>query len=108
MFLLVKDVNFANYADNNTFYDFGESIDSFTTSLQISAKRLFQWISDNQMKGNSDRCHFITNTNETHQILDSNSSIGSYSCGNLLGDKTESKPTFDDDIKDTCKRQTKK
>ena len=60
------------------------------------------------MKGNSNRCHFITSTNETHQILDSNSSIESCSFEKLLGNKTDSKLTFDDHVKDICKRQTKK
>ena len=46
-------------------FSFGDSIDSVIASLQISAKKLLQWFSDNQMKGNSDKCHFITSTSET-------------------------------------------
>ena len=40
LFLVINDVNFARYIDDNTIYDFGASIDSVTTSLQVSAKRL--------------------------------------------------------------------
>ena len=107
LFLVVNDVKFESYADNNTFYGSRDSIDSVTTSLQISALRLFQWISDNQMKGNSNSCHFLTSTNETHQILVSKSLTGSCSCGKLRN-KTDSKLTFDDDIKQICKRLTKR
>ena len=46
-------------------FNFGDSIDSVIASLQISAKKLLQWFSDNQMKGNSGKCHFITSTSET-------------------------------------------
>ena len=41
-FLVINDVNFARYAGDNIIYDSGDGIDSVTTSLKISAKRLFQ------------------------------------------------------------------
>ena len=31
--------------------------------LENAAKTLFQWFSDNQMKANPDKCHFICNSN---------------------------------------------
>ena len=63
MSLVVNDINIASYADDNTIYDSRDSIDSVITSVQISFKKLFQWISADQMQGNSDKCHFITSTN---------------------------------------------
>ena len=46
------------------------------------------------MKGNSDRCNFITSTKN----LIGNSSIGNCSCKKLLKVKVDSKPTFDDHV----------
>ena len=46
------------------------------------------------MKGNSDKCHCITSTKDTHQILVGNSSIGNSSWEKLLGVKIDSKLTF--------------
>ena len=60
------------------------------------------------MKGNSDKCQFITSTNETHHILVNNSSIGSSSCNKLLGVKIDSKLTFDDHVEDIYMKANKK
>lgn len=46
LFLVIKDVNLASYADD-AVYDSGGSIESDITSLQDSAKKLFLWVSDN-------------------------------------------------------------
>ena len=64
LFLIVKDVNIASYADDNTLYDSRNTIEEVILSLQISSKKLSQWLSDNQMKGNTEKCHLIMSTNE--------------------------------------------
>ena len=64
LFLIVKDVNIASYADDNTLYDSYNTIEEVILSLQISSKKLSQWLSDNQMKGNTEKCHLIMSTNE--------------------------------------------
>ena len=46
LFLVIKDVNLASYADD-AVYDSGGSIESDITSLQDSAKKLFLWVSEN-------------------------------------------------------------
>ena len=47
LFLIVKDVNIASYADDNTLYDSCDTIEEVILSLQSSSKNLFQWLSDN-------------------------------------------------------------
>ena len=64
LFLVVQNVNFASYADDNKIYDAGDIIDEAIFSLQESSKKFFQWFTDNQMKTNEDKCHLIVNTNE--------------------------------------------
>ena len=51
LFLIVDDIDIANYADDNTIYKEHENIDDLITSLQNAAAKLFKWFSDNQMKG---------------------------------------------------------
>ena len=53
LFLIVDDIDIANYADDNTIYKEHENIDDLTTSLQDAAATLFKRFSDNQMKGNT-------------------------------------------------------
>ena len=60
LFLVIKDVNFSSYADDNTIYQSSKIVDDVINSLQVSAEKIFKWFSDNQMEGNTDECHLIT------------------------------------------------
>ena len=52
------ETEFASYADDNTHYVLGDSIDDVIKSLEvIDSINLFKWFLDNQMKANSDKCH---------------------------------------------------
>ena len=62
LFPVISDTDFSSYADDNTVYNSGNSIDKIISSLQESAEKLFQWSSHNQMKGNTDKCHLTVST----------------------------------------------
>ena len=51
LFLIVKDINFTSYADDNTLYDLCDTIKEVILLLQSSSQQLFQWLSNNQRKG---------------------------------------------------------
>ena len=68
LFLVINDIDFSSYADDNTIYDSGNSIDEVISSLQVSAEKLFQWFSNNQMKGNTEKCHLIVSTDQPIEI----------------------------------------
>ena len=68
LFLIVDDIDIANYADDNTIYKEHENIDDLITSLQDAAAKLFKWFSDNQMKGNTDKCHLLLSKDESAEI----------------------------------------
>ena len=68
LFLVVQNVGFTSYADDNTVYDAGVNTDEVIFSLPGSSKRLFKWFADNQMKTNEDKCHLIISTNELPEI----------------------------------------
>ena len=57
LFLIVDDVDIANYADDNTIYKEHENTGDLITYLQDAAAKLLKWFSDNQMKGNTDKYH---------------------------------------------------
>ena len=52
LFLLIKDVDIASYADDSTPYIVG---DQPISALENAATSLFKWFSDNQMKANPDK-----------------------------------------------------
>ena len=64
MFYLL-DNNFANYADDTTPFAIGESFEEIKEKLELVACKLFSWLSNNQMKGNPEKCHLITNIKNT-------------------------------------------
>ena len=53
LFLIVKDVNNANDADDKTLHDLCDTIE--VMSLQSSSRKLSQQLSDKQMKGNTEK-----------------------------------------------------
>ena len=68
LFLIINNIDFASYANDNTIYTTGENIDEVIFSLQESSKKFFKWFIDNQMKTNEDKCHFIVSTTEATEI----------------------------------------
>ena len=64
LFLIMNNNELASYADDNTLYAVGNNIEVSIVKLQNASKTLFQWFSDNQMKANPDKCHFICSTSK--------------------------------------------
>ena len=58
LFSIMRETDFASYADDNTPYVSGDSIDYVIKSSD--SINLFKWFLDNQVKANSDKCHLIT------------------------------------------------
>ena len=104
LFLVISDTDFCSYADDNTVYNSGNSIDEVISSLQESAEKLFQWISHNQMKENTDKYHLIVSTDEPIEIRVGESLIKNNICEKLLGVKIDNKLNFDTHVKGLCKK----
>ena len=54
LFLIVDDIDIANYADDKTIYKEHKNINNLVKSLQNAAEKLFKWFSDKKMRGNTD------------------------------------------------------
>ena len=108
LFFVLKDTDFASYADDNTIYDIGDSINDVIASLQDSSEKLFKWFSDNQLKGNTDKCHLIVSSDDSTAIKVGESVIKNTTCEKLLGIKTDNKLTFDEHISGLCKKAANK
>ena len=46
LFLVVQNIDFASYADDNNIYNAGDNIDEVTFFLQESSKKYFKWFAD--------------------------------------------------------------
>ena len=69
LFLIVDDIDIDNHADDSTIYKEHENIEDLITSLQNAAAKLCKWFSDNQMKGNTDKCNFLLSKDESFESL---------------------------------------
>ena len=108
LFLIVDDIDIANYTDDNAIYREHENIDDLITSLQNAAAKRFKWFSDNQMRGNTDKCHLVLSKEESSEIHIGDSIIESSTCEKLLGIKIDSKLRFHDHIQDLYNKANRK
>ena len=75
LFLIMENSDIASYADDNTPYTTGNSIEEVIRKLENAAKTLFQWFSDNQIKANSSKCHFLCNSSSEISLTIENQKI---------------------------------
>ena len=88
----MNDVQFASY-DNTPFF-VGDDLSDVILKLQNASKTLFKWLSDNQVKVNPDKCHFICSSSVKTSIMIENEEIGNSSCEKPLGVFFDSKLTI--------------
>ena len=108
LFLFMKNIDIASYADDNTPYTTGSSIVEVIQKLENAAKTLFQWFSDNQMKANPDKCHFLCNSNSEVSLTIETQKIKNSKFEKLLGSKLDSKLNFSSHIHDICQKAGQK
>ena len=108
LFLTIKNTDFARYADDNTSYFTGENIDNVFSTLEDTAKVIFKWFRENQMKPNAKRCHLISNCSDLQEIKIDCETIKSSYCEKLLGIKVHKKLNFNAHVESLCKRASQK
>ena len=108
LFLALKDVDIANFADDNTPFTSTNNIDDLIDSLEKASSSLFKWFKDNLSKGNPDKCHLLVSTNEKTKINIGEFSTENSHCEKLLWVKIDNKLTFDCHVSDMCKKANRK
>ena len=58
---IIEKFDFTNFADGNTPYVTGDNICSVVKLLEKIAFAISQWLKDNKMKANADKCHVLLN-----------------------------------------------
>ena len=106
-FLLLK-ILISHVADDNTLYDSCNTKEEVISSLQSSSKKLFKWLSDNQMKGNTENCHLIMSTDQSVNFQFGDSLIERNDCEKMLGVKIDYKLNFDEHVKTLCSKANNK
>ena len=68
MFLILKTTSFTGYADDNIRFVVRENTTNVIKSLENIDENLIKWLSDNQMKLNTDKCHVLLNSQGLNTI----------------------------------------
>ena len=108
LFLVVKNIDFASYAYDNTIYNAGYNTDEVIFSLQKSSKKLFKWFVAYQIKSNIGKCQLIVSTNDIAEIQIADFLIKSSCTEKLLGVNIDSKLNFNSHVDHLCSKACKK
>ena len=107
LLLSIQETDICNYADDTTIYACHKNIDNVIRSLESDSNVIIQWFTDNFMKLNTDKCHFMILGKSSNQDVTVN--VGSSVIGNteeekLLGVMIDKKLTFETHINKLCKK----
>ena len=108
LFFIISETDFASYADDNTPYVTEDSIDDVIRKLESVSSKLFKWFSDNEMKANKDKCHFITSKNISATISIDNTNIKNSECEKILGIKVDGNLNFNEHLHGIIKIASRK
>ena len=100
----MNETDFSSYADDNTPYVVDNNIQDVIIKFQNASLTLFQWFYDNQVKANTEKCHFICSTDDKVNIIVENQKICNSPCKRFLGVRFDLKLTFDAHINEICKK----
>ena len=107
--MFCKDSDIANYAHDNSPFSCNKDIESVILQLEKDSKSLLTWVSNNGLKPNRDKFHFILNNpDETYYINIQNFKIYNRKCEKLLGIKIDNSLNFTEHVADLCSKASQK
>ena len=103
LFLIMNNVDFASYADDNTPYVKENGVKEVINFLKEASGELLYWFADNQMKANPDKYYSLTSSSDKVSICVDNYNIKSSKCEKLLDIKIDNKFNFNTHVDEICK-----
>ena len=85
MFFIIEDCDIADYADDNTPYLSGKNVEEVLNGLENVSSNLFQWFTENELKGNASKCHLLISSGKNVHANISTSQIKNSNFERLLG-----------------------
>ena len=105
---MLKDIDVASYADDNTPFIVENNIDNVIASLEQVSDALFNWFKNNCLKNNVDKCHLLVSTNNPVGIKVGDYAIGNSECEKLLDVEINVNLNFKDHISELRKKASRK
>ena len=108
LFLKVKKLDIASYADDSTPFIAEDNIKNLIALLEEVFNALFDWFKNNGLKGNYYKCHALLSTNKHLGIGVGGCMVGDNECQKLLGVERNVNLYFNNQISDFCKNVSRK
>ena len=84
LFFIIEDCDIANYADDNTPYLRGKNVEEILNGLENVLPNLFRWFTENELKGNTSKCHLLISSGETVHVNIGTSQIKNSNCEKVI------------------------
>ena len=108
LFQFFSDLDITNYADDNTPHSTNINLNKVLHDLEKMSDTLFKWFTDNLLKANSEKSHFLTSSAQEIQINIGGMAISNSKCVKLLGIHIDNKLTFEPHVRSLCKKASQK
>ena len=109
LFLSSADFEMANFADDNTPFEFSGTIDEVIKKLEEDALYLIEWFQNNYLSPNPDKWHLIlSDTRENLSVKIGNKCIQNSSSEKILGVHFDNKLNFNTHLSKLCKKASQK
>ena len=108
MFFDIIEIDIANYADDTTPYALNLKLENIVNLPEENADKLFDWLSNNYLKENPDKCLVLVNTTGSIRTNVRNETISNSSNQKLLGICFNSNFRFDEHVASLSKKASQK
>ena len=102
------DIDLASYADDTTPYAYDLENEKVIKLLETNINKFFDWLSDNFLKANPDKCHLLINTDENVTLKIKNETINNSSNQKLLGILFNNKFDFNNHVTSLDRKTSQK
>ena len=110
LFLIIKNTDICNYADDTTLYTQGMDLKELLINLEHDSTLLVQWFEENYMKLNKEKCHLLVSGHKYEHIWIkiNNYMIWENKNVKFLGVNIDSELKFNDHVSNIYKKSCKK
>ena len=110
LFFLTQSTNVCNFADDTTLYACDRNLNDLINRLEHDSFLATEWIENNSMKLNDDKCHLLVSGNKYENVWAQigKAKIWESKTQKLLGVEIERTLNFDEHVRSLCKKAGRK
>ena len=104
----IVERDIAIYASDNTRDNFGFNLSNVISNLENSTNSLLNWLTENHMKANADKCHLLVSSDESCKAKIEDFSIKNSIEEKLVGVKFDSNLSFENHVTSLSNKASQK